>query len=220
MEGTGFVFNADFNESTSTIKKGYLVFYTCDTVDLYKISNLKVPFEAAVLSSDEYGYNLDLSYRTLIKSVEKPKSKIHNISIRATQNSFVFIDNDQELFNAALTPTNSYWFGPAVQWKKHNCSQESHITFTDLTCGVNPSKPVANFSYNTNSAEIRTPVYVTDSSFDTNTPKQALTYFWSVTKKGENGAADTVLWSDKSTPFTRYNASGVGTYITTLKVKF
>lgn len=219
MEGTGFVFNADFNESTSTIKKGYLVFYTRDTVDLYKISNLKVPFEAAVLSSDEYGYNLDLSYRTLIKSVEKPKSKIHNISIRATQNSFVFIDNDQELFNAALTPTNSYWFGPAVQWEKHNCSQESHITFTDLTCGVNPSKPVANFSYNTNSAEIRTPVYVTDSSFDTNTPKRALTYFWSVTKKGENGAADTVLWSDKSTPFTRYNASGVGTYITTLKVK-
>lgn len=214
LDGSGFIFNADFDDSTNTINHGYCVLYKFNKVYLYEMKNVSLPAigHGSIWEKIPSGCSV-------IHQVSKPGSSIHNISIQATQTNITMIDNNIELLTYDITPTGGWWFGPAVQWGSHWCNSESHIQFSQVLCGLNITKPVAGFNYNTPSAELRDPVYVIPTSYDTNTPKLPLTQFWTVIKKGENGAADTVLWKDQNTPFTGYNSSGIGTYVTSLRVK-
>lgn len=154
----------------------------------------------------------------LITTGYQSNSTLHNISIQATSNHIVYIDNDQVVFDVELPyETGGVDFGPAVQYKHHNCNEETHVRFTNVLCGVNKYPPTADFKYNLSVADIRQPVIVTPIAKDGNIPASELTYLWTVERMEPNGKL-TKVYDGSVTP-SNYNKWGAGTYKTTLRVK-
>lgn len=106
--------------------------------------------------------------------------------------------------------------GLAVQYNPHNCSEESHIVFKEIRSGVNVKAPTALFDFNTkgvnNQVDFRTTVNCIDESYDNNTPKQGLTYYWTVYKDGRE------IYSNQSVP-PSLNTWGLGKYEVSLIVR-
>lgn len=218
LEGSGFFFNgtSTTDPAEGSTYTAYYVRYENSKVGLYKVK-FTGPLNTPNFTLNRDYDTLNASY-TLIKSVNKASTGVHEISIQSTQNHVVYMDNNVVLFDEDITPTGGNLFGPAVQWGSHGCTSCSHIQYTDVLCGINAKKPVADFDYNTPVADIRNPVTVIDASKDMNTPATALTYYWTVNRIEEDGSRTNLL-KDSPVPFTQYNASGIGTYETILKVQ-
>lgn len=215
LTGSGFFFNAA--SLGGSAYHAYFVRYESANVSLYEI-NFRSPLVNYLPSDGTDDPPGDNARYKLIKSISKFNTGIHEISIQATQNHVVYIDNSKILFDEDITPTGGNMFGPAVQWGSHFCSSCSHIQYTDVVCGINAKKPVADFEYNASVSDIRNPVITINHSKDLNTPATSLTYYWTVNKINEDGSK-TLLLDKSPTPFTKYNASGIGIYETTLQVQ-
>lgn len=151
-------------------------------------------------------------------------SNLNEISIQATQDHLVVINNNKVVLDMDLPyETGGCDFGPAVQWARHNCSEESHITFKNVLCGINKYPPTADFNYNLSVADIRQPVIISYRAKDTNIPATALTYLWTVERINEDGTIEKVYPSGTEESSTivpsNINQWGAGTYLTTLRVK-
>lgn len=154
----------------------------------------------------------------LIQTGVQSPSTLHNISIQATSNHLIYIDNDQVILDVDLPyDTGGCDFGPAVQWEYHRCKEESHIQFKNVLCGVNKYPPTADFNYNLKIASTKQPLFVTATAKDRNIPASDLTYLWTVERIEPSGARTKVYDSSATPP--SYNQWGPGTYETTLRVK-
>lgn len=228
----GFLFNISHNGPR--INNGYMISYdTSGRAALYYITGgtggscTDLPVRNGV-STDVLHYSAPYALEGITNGTYTgctpiisaySGSGVHNVAIQATADHLVYIDNDRILFDIDLPyATTGTAFGPYAQWKAHGCPSISTRTFSNVACGVNKYPPKADFDYNAPIVDIKTPVTINYDVADGNVPATDLTYYWTVEKLNDDGTA-TVLWKDQSTPFTGYNASGVGKYRTTLKVK-
>lgn len=155
----------------------------------------------------------------LIKTASVGYSSLYKVNITATSDHVTMVVNGKTVLDTDLPyKTNGHGYGPAVQYAYHNCSDESHVKFSQVITKANIMPPIADFNYNTPIADIRQPVFVTDASKDGNTPASPLTYYWTVEKQLPDGTKTTVYPTSSTIP-TGYNSWGSGKYITTLKVK-
>lgn len=192
---SGFLFNV------ANGNNGYMVMFGQTDVTLYRIT----------------GITSTGAIKSMVDQVPRSPGTEHSMSVHATYNHILFMDNGEVIFDEDIEPTGGIGFGPAVQYNSHNCLERSALSFTRVTGDINKTPPVADFSYNASVADIRTPVIVIDNSRDTNTPRSTLSYQWTVDKINADGTT-TRLYTNQPTPFTKYNENGAGKYRTTLMV--
>lgn len=121
LEGAGFIINSSIKENKIS---GYIMLYGQKTIDIYRIDNIDV--EQLKTKS-----NMKISnYGTLIKSMAKKTSGIHNVIVETTPTYIKVTDNDQTM-DIALDATKHSGdsFGLIASYLQHDCKILSKIIF-------------------------------------------------------------------------------------------
>lgn len=125
LDGAGFIFNA---KKENNKLSGYVVLFTDSNVDLYKLKDIDISkFETTASKSiSDYG--------TLIKSVPKIKSLIHDLKVEATPTNIKVTEGGNELLNSDLDYSSHEGesFGLIASYVQHSCSILSKIEFSQI----------------------------------------------------------------------------------------
>ena len=125
LDGAGFIFNA---KKENNKLSGYVVLFTDSNVDLYKLKDIDISkFETTASKSiSDYG--------TLIKSVPKIKSLIHDLKVEATPTNIKVTEGGKELLNSDLDYSSHEGesFGLIASYVQHSCSILSKIEFSQI----------------------------------------------------------------------------------------
>ena len=122
LDGAGFLFNSKIENNKLS---GYVLLYRQKDICIYRLDNVDVnKFETT-------SNKTVASYGSLIKSVRKSSSKLHNLIINTTPTNINVIDNDVEILNLDLDYSMHAGesFGLISSYLEHYCSQLSTITF-------------------------------------------------------------------------------------------
>lgn len=128
LEGAGFLINSTIKDNKIS---GYVVLYGEKTINIYRIDDVNVQtFKTTIFTKvSDYG--------TLIKSIEKQTSGIHNVVVESTPTNITVTDNTQTIsvdLDYSKHVGNS--FGLISSYVQHNCSILSTIVFEKLEIGT------------------------------------------------------------------------------------
>lgn len=128
LEGAGFLINARIKDNKIS---GYVLLYGEKTIDLYRIDDLNLQtFKTAANSKVS-------TYGTLVKSINKETSGIHNVVVEATPTNITVKDNEQTIsINLDYSKHVGNSFGLISSYIQHNCSILSTIVFEKLEIAI------------------------------------------------------------------------------------
>jgi len=128
LEGAGFLINSRIKDNKIS---GYVLLYGEKTIDLYRIDDLNLQtFKTAANSKVS-------TYGTLVKSINKETSGIHNVVVEATPTNITVKDNEQTIsINLDYSKHIGNSFGLISSYVQHNCSILSTIVFEKLEIGI------------------------------------------------------------------------------------
>lgn len=128
LEGAGFLINSRIKDNKIS---GYVLLYGEKTIDLYRIDDLNLQtFKTAANSKVS-------TYGTLVKSINKKTSGIHNVVVEATPTNITVKDNEQTIsINLDYSKHIGNSFGLISSYVQHNCSILSTIVFEKLEIGI------------------------------------------------------------------------------------
>ncbi len=128
LEGAGFLINARIKDNKIS---GYVLLYGEKTIDLYRIDDLNLQtFKTAANSKV-------ITYGTLVKSINKETSGIHNVVVEATPTNITVKDNEQTIsINLDYSKHVGNSFGLISSYIQHNCSILSTIVFEKLEIAI------------------------------------------------------------------------------------
>ena len=128
LEGAGFLINARIKDNKIS---GYVLLYGEKTIDLYRIDDLNLQtFKTAANSKV-------ITYGTLVKSINKQTSGIHNVVVEATPTNITVKDNEQTIsINLDYSKHVGNSFGLISSYIQHNCSILSTIVFEKLEIAI------------------------------------------------------------------------------------
>ena len=128
LEGAGFLVNSIIKDNKIS---GYVILYAEKTIDIYRIDDLN-------LQTFKTAANAKVStYGTLVKSIEKQTSGIHNVTVEATPTKITVTDNGQKTnidLDYSKHVGNS--FGLIASYVQHDCEILSKIIFEKLEIGT------------------------------------------------------------------------------------
>lgn len=128
LEGAGFLVNSTIKDNKIS---GYVILYGEKTIDVYRIDdvNLQTFKTAANAKVSTYG--------TLIKSINKQTSGIHNVEVSATPTNITIKDNEQTTsINLDYSKHVGNSFGLISSYVQHDCEILSTIIFEKLEIGI------------------------------------------------------------------------------------
>lgn len=125
MEGGGFLFNIQKNNNKIS---GYCIIVTQSGLKLYEIKNIDAQdFSDGKLGNISKVGNLLGQYKMGDVLLQ------HKISMRVTnKNMSLWCDDKVLIDNYKLPHQYGYDFGPITSHSKHDCSQQSYFTFSDI----------------------------------------------------------------------------------------
>lgn len=128
LEGAGFLINSTIKDNKIS---GYVLLYGEKTIDLYRIENLNLEtFKTAANSKVS-------TYGTLIKSIEKQTSGIHNVVVEATPTNITVTDNTQTIsIDLEYSKHVGNSFGLIASYVQHDCNILSTIIFEKLEIAI------------------------------------------------------------------------------------
>lgn len=128
LEGAGFLINARIKDNKIS---GYVLLYGEKTIDLYRIDDLNLQtFKTAANSKVS-------TYGTLVKSINKETSGIHNVVVETTPTNITVKDNEQTIsINLDYSKHVGNSFGLISSYIQHNCSILSTIVFEKLEIAI------------------------------------------------------------------------------------
>lgn len=128
LEGAGFLINSTIKDNKIS---GYVLLYGEKTIDLYRIDGINLQtFKTAANSKVS-------TYGTLVKSINKQTSGIHNVIVEATPTNITIIDNEQTTsINLDYSKHVGNSFGLISSYVQHNCSILSTIIFEKLEIAI------------------------------------------------------------------------------------
>lgn len=128
LEGAGFLINSTIKDNKIS---GYVLLYGEKTIDLYRIDGINLQtFKTAANSKVS-------TYGTLVKSVNKQTSGIHNVVVEATPTNITITDNEQTTsINLDYSKHVGNSFGLISSYVQHNCSILSTIIFEKLEIAI------------------------------------------------------------------------------------
>lgn len=128
LEGAGFLINSEIKDNKIS---GYVLLYGEKTIDLYRIDGLNLQtFKTAANSKVS-------TYGTLVKSINKQTSGIHNVVVEATPTNITVKDNEQTIsINLDYSKHVGNSFGLISSYVQHNCSILSTIIFEKLEIAI------------------------------------------------------------------------------------
>lgn len=128
LEGAGFLINSTIKDNKIS---GYVLLYGEKTIDLYRIDDLNLQtFKTAANSKVS-------TYGTLVKSINKQTSGIHNVVVEATPTNITVKDNEQTIsINLDYSKHVGNSFGLISSYVQHNCSILSTIVFEKLEIAI------------------------------------------------------------------------------------
>lgn len=157
LEGGGFLFNSKIENGKLS---GYCLLYEKSALSIYSLENIDVN-----AFHDSTNQTIKSNYGTLIVSVVKPTTSIHNLKIIATPTNVKVIDNTAEVINKNLDYAKHYGngYGPIVSYTQHNCSSLSKIQFEELE--VIEEFPIKVYKYSQDGKPIKGAIFdIKDSS--------------------------------------------------------
>lgn len=128
LEGAGFLINSTIKDNKIS---GYVLLYGEKTIDLYRIDGINLQtFKTAANSKVS-------TYGTLVKSINKQTSGIHNVVVEATPTNITITDNEQTTsINLDYSKHVGNSFGLISSYVQHNCSILSTIIFEKLEIAI------------------------------------------------------------------------------------
>lgn len=128
LEGAGFLVNSIIKDNKIS---GYVILYAEKTIDIYRIDDLD-------LQTFKTAANAKVStYGTLVKSIEKQTSGIHNVVVEATPTKITVTDNEQTTnVNLDYSKHVGNSFGLIASYVQHDCEILSKIIFEKLEIGT------------------------------------------------------------------------------------
>ena len=128
LEGAGFLINSIIKDNKIS---GYVLLYGEKTIDLYRINDLNLQtFKTAANSKVS-------TYGTLVKSIEKQTSGIHNVVVETTPTNITVTDNEQTIsINLDYSKHVGNSFGLISSYIQHNCEILSTIVFEKLEIAI------------------------------------------------------------------------------------
>lgn len=128
LEGAGFLINSTIKDNKIS---GYVLLYGEKTIDLYRIDGINLQtFKTAANSKVS-------TYGTLVKSINKQTSGIHNVVVEATPTNITVKDNEQTIsINLDYSKHVGNSFGLISSYVQHNCSILSTIVFEKLEIAI------------------------------------------------------------------------------------
>lgn len=125
LDGAGFIFNA---KKENNKLSGYILLFRESNVCIYRVG--KIDIQAFEVTSNK----TIADYGTLIKSVPKTNSTIHDLSVEATPTNIKVTEGGQELLNVNLDYSLHAGdsFGLISSYVQHACSILSKIQFSQL----------------------------------------------------------------------------------------
>lgn len=128
LEGAGFLINSTIKDNKIS---GYVLLYGEKTIDLYRIDGLSLQtFKTAANSKVS-------TYGTLVKSINKQTSGIHNVVVEATPTNITITDNEKTTsINLDYSKHVGNSFGLISSYVQHNCNILSTIVFEKLEIAI------------------------------------------------------------------------------------
>lgn len=128
LEGAGFLINSTIKDNKIS---GYVLLYGEKTIDLYRIDGINLQtFKTAANSKVS-------TYGTLVKSINKQTSGIHNVVVEATPTNITVKDNEQTIsINLDYSKHVGNSFGLISSYIQHNCDILSTIVFEKLEIAI------------------------------------------------------------------------------------
>lgn len=128
LEGAGFLINSTIKDNKIS---GYVLLYGEKTIDLYRIDGINLQTFKTVANSKVS------TYGTLVKSINKQTSGIHNVVVEATPTNITITDNEQTTsINLEYSKHVGNSFGLISSYVQHNCSILSTIIFEKLEIAI------------------------------------------------------------------------------------
>lgn len=121
LEGAGFLINSAIKDGKLS---GYAILYAEKTINVYRIDDVN-------LNEFKTKKNMKVSnYGTLVKSMNKKTSGIHNVIVETTPTYIKVTDNDQ-IMNIDLDPSKHVGdsFGLISSYLQHDCKILTKIVF-------------------------------------------------------------------------------------------
>lgn len=126
LDGAGFIFNAKKEDGKLT---GDVLLLNQNKINLYRLED--VDDEAFQNTANRVMTHYASS---ILASVNKPASSVHEMEIRTSPTNITVIDNEEEILNVDLDYTTHAGddFGLLVSYSQHNCSSLSKIEFSEF----------------------------------------------------------------------------------------
>ena len=128
LEGAGFLINSTIKDNEIS---GYVLLYGEKTIDIYRIEGINLQtFKTAANSKIS-------TYGTLVKSIKKETSGIHNVVVETTPTNITVKDNEQTIsINLDYSKHIGNSFGLISSYVQHDCNILSTIIFEKLEIAI------------------------------------------------------------------------------------
>ncbi len=122
LDGAGFIFNSTIIDNKLS---GYILLFGRKDISIYRIDNVDInEFQTAPSTEIQ-------TYCSMIKSVNKANSNIHNLTIEVDSTSIKVLEEEKIILNVKLDYSKHVGnsFGLIASYKQHDCDILTHIEF-------------------------------------------------------------------------------------------